>query len=133
MIPELGHFALVVALFIGVALATLPIIGAARDDVAWMSLARPASQAQFVFVAIGFICLMVSFINNDFSVINVASNSNSQLPVPYRMAATWGSHEGSMLLWVFMLCVLDACAVSLLSLTPAAGRWWRGCWAPWVS
>ena len=114
MIPELGHFALIVALFIGIALAVLPIAGAARDDAAWMGFARPAAQAQFVFVAIGFFCLMASFINNDFSVINVASNSNSRLPLEYRIAASWGSHEGSMLLWVFMLCGW-ACAVSLLS------------------
>jgi cytochrome c-type biogenesis protein CcmF len=114
MIPELGLFALVVALFVSLALATLPIVGAARDNVAWMQLARPATQAQFVFVAIAFGCLMTSFINNDFSVVNVASNSNSELPLPYRIAATWGSHEGSMLLWVFMLSGW-ACAVSLLS------------------
>ncbi len=114
MIPELGHFALVVALFIALALSALSIAGAARDDLAWMSFARPGAQALFVFVAIAFFCLMTSFINNDFSVVNVASNSNSQLPLPYRIAATWGSHEGSMLLWVFMLSGW-ACAVSLLS------------------
>jgi cytochrome c-type biogenesis protein CcmF len=114
MIPEVGHFALIVALFIGLALATLPIVGAARGQLAWMQLARPAAQAQFLFVAIAFGCLMASFVNNDFSVVNVASNSNSELPLPYRVAATWGSHEGSMLLWVFMLCGW-ACAVSVLS------------------
>ena len=114
MIPELGHFALVVALFIGIALAVLPIAGAARGDVVWMAFARPAAQAQFVFVAIGFACLVISFVNNDFSVVNVASNSNSALPLPYRIAASWGSHEGSMLLWVFMLTGW-AGAVSLLS------------------
>ena len=103
MIPELGHFALVVALFIGLALATLPVIGASRGDLSWMQLARPAAQSQFLFVALAFVALMSSFVNNDFSVVNVATNSNSELPLPYRMAATWGSHEGSMLLWVFML------------------------------
>ncbi|HRD95647.1 MAG TPA: heme lyase CcmF/NrfE family subunit [Rubrivivax sp.] len=114
MIPELGHFALAVALAIGLVQATLPIIGAARRVSPWMALARPAAQAQFVFVALAFACLMVSFIGNDFSVVNVASHSNDELPLPYRIAATWGSHEGSMLLWVFMLCGW-ACAVSLLS------------------
>jgi cytochrome c-type biogenesis protein CcmF len=114
MIPELGHFALAVALVIGLVLATLPIVGAARQVGPWMALARPAAQAQFVFVALAFTCLMVSFIGNDFSVVNVATNSNDELPLPYRIAATWGSHEGSMLLWVFMLCGW-ACAVSLLS------------------
>ena len=114
MLPELGHFALIVALFVALALATLPIIGAARNDATWMALARPAAQAQFIFVAIAFIALMASFANNDFSVLNVASNSNTELPLAYRIAATWGSHEGSMLLWVFMLSGWTV-AVSLLS------------------
>ena len=114
MLPEIGHFALIVALFVAVALATLPIIGAARNNAAWMALARPAAQAHFIFIAIAFGALMVSFANNDFSVVNVASNSNSELPMAYRLAATWGSHEGSMLLWVLMLAGWTA-AVSLLS------------------
>ena len=114
MLPELGHFALIVALFIALALGTLPIVGAAHGDVASMSLARPAAQAQFLFVAIAFGCLMASFVANDFSVLNVASHSNSELPMAYRIAATWGSHEGSMLLWVFMLS-LWMLAVSLFS------------------
>ncbi len=63
---------------------------------------------------------------NDFSVLNVASNSNSQLPVHYRFAATWGSHEGSLLLWVLMLSVWTV-AVDALQPPPAARRWWRAC------
>ncbi len=114
MLPELGHFALIVALFIAAVLGTLPIVGAARGHAAWMALARPAAQALFVFVAIAFFSLMGSFIGHDFSVLNVASNSNTELPLAYRIAATWGSHEGSMLLWVFMLSGW-ALAVSLLS------------------
>ena len=114
MLPELGHFALIVALFVALALATLPIIGAARNSRAWMALARPAAQAHFVFVAIAFAALMTSFANNDFSLVNVAANSNSELPLAYRIAATWGSHEGSMLLWVFMLAGWTV-AVSLFS------------------
>jgi cytochrome c-type biogenesis protein CcmF len=70
-----------------------------------MDTARPAAQGQFTFVAIAFGCLAWSFIQNDFSVLNVATNSNSQLPIQYRIAATWGSHEGSLLLWVLMLNV----------------------------
>ena len=81
----------------------LPIVGAARGMPAWMAVARPAAQGQFLFVAIAFVCLGWSFASNDFSVLNVATNSNSQLPLQYRIAATWGSHEGSMLLWVLML------------------------------
>ncbi|MBI3529300.1 MAG: heme lyase CcmF/NrfE family subunit [Betaproteobacteria bacterium] len=105
MIPELGHFALIVALCIALAQAILPLVGAARGDVIWMSVGRPAAQGQFVFVVIAFACLAYSFISNDFSVLNVATNSNSSLPWFYRFAATWGSHEGSLLLWVLMLTV----------------------------
>ena len=105
MIPELGHFALIVALCIALTQAVLPLVGAARGNVAWMSVARPAAQGQFVFVAFAFGCLAYSFVANDFSVLNVATNSNSSLPWFYRFAATWGSHEGSLLLWVLMLTV----------------------------
>ena len=105
MIPELGHFALIVALCIALTQAILPLAGAARGNVFWMNVARPAAQGQFVFVAMAFACLAYSFVSNDFSVVNVATNSNSTLPWFYRMAATWGSHEGSLLLWVLMLTV----------------------------
>jgi len=105
MIPELGHFALIVALCIAAVQALVPLIGSFRGDAVWMALARPAAQGQFVFIAIAFGCLAWSFLSNDFSVLNVASNSNSSLPAAYRFAATWGSHEGSLLLWVLMLGV----------------------------
>jgi len=105
MIPELGQFALIIALCIALVQGVLPIVGAARGDVAWMNVARPAAQGQFVFVAIAFGCLAYSFVANDFSVLNVVNNSNSSLPWYYRFAATWGSHEGSLLLWVLMLTV----------------------------
>jgi len=95
MIPELGHFALIVALCIACVQAALPLIGSFRRDVAWMELARPAAAGQFVFVAVAFGCLAWSFVTNDFSVLNVATNSNSHLPVHYRFAATWGSHAAS--------------------------------------
>src|SRR5262245_62003564 len=114
MVPELGHFALILALTLALAQAILPIAGAARRAPDWMALARPAAQGQCVFVAIAFGCLAWSFVNNDFSVVNVATNSNSQLPLQYRIAATWGSHEGSLLLWVLMLSVWSV-AVSLFS------------------
>jgi len=103
MIPELGHFALIVALCIACVQASIPLLGAQRGDATWMALARPAAQGQLVFVVIAFACLAWSFVSNDFSVLNVASNSNSHLPLRYRFAATWGSHEGSLLLWVLML------------------------------
>jgi cytochrome c-type biogenesis protein CcmF len=103
MVPEVGQFALILALLLALTQATLPLIGAARGNRAWIAVAAPAGQAQFIFVAIAFCCLGYSFITNDFSVLNVATNSNSQLPLHYRLAATWGSHEGSLLLWAFML------------------------------
>ena len=103
MIPELGQFALALAFVLAIVLGTLPLIGAARGVRQWMALARPAAQGQFVFIAIAFGCLMSSFVQNDFSVLYVASNSNSGLPLQYRIAATWGGHEGSLLLWVLML------------------------------
>ena len=105
MIPELGQFALILALLLAIVQGVLPIFGAARVNPVWMDIARPAAQGQFTFVAIAFGCLAWSFIQNDFSVLNVATNSNSQLPIQYRIAATWGSHEGSLLLWVLMLNV----------------------------
>ncbi|HSO06789.1 MAG TPA: heme lyase CcmF/NrfE family subunit [Pelomicrobium sp.] len=103
MIPEFGHFALIVALFIALMLGLLPMVGAARGVPAFVAFARPAAQGQFVFVAIAFAALMTSFVTSDFSVANVATNSNLKLPLHYRVAATWGSHEGSMLLWALML------------------------------
>ena len=103
MIPEIGNFALILALLLAITQGTLPIIGAARGIPSWISLARPAVQGQFVFVSIAFVCLAYSFVTSDFSVLNVATNSNTELPVQYRIAATWGSHEGSLLLWVLMM------------------------------
>ncbi len=114
MIPEIGQFALVIALLLALTQATLPLIGASRGHRTWIALAAPAGQAQFLFVTIAFCCLGYSFITNDFSVLNVATNSNSQLPLHYRLAATWGSHEGSLLLWTLMLALWTV-AVSLFS------------------
>src|SRR6266403_1245728 len=114
MIPEIGQIALMLALMLAVTQATLPLIGAARGVPQLIALARPTAQAQFIFVAVAFCCLAYSFINNDFSVLNVATNSNSQLPLHYRLAATWGSHEGSLLLWTFMLSIWMV-AVTLFS------------------
>src|SRR5881227_770527 len=114
MIPEIGQFALILALMIAIVLAILPQVGAARGNPQLIAMARPAAQAQFLFVLLAFGCLGYSFITNDFSVLNVTSNSNSQLPLHYRLAATWGSHEGSLLLWTFMLTIWMV-AVSLFS------------------
>jgi cytochrome c-type biogenesis protein CcmF len=108
MVPEIGHFALILALLLALAQGIFPLAGAARGRREWMALARPAARGQFCFVAIAFGCLAWSFMSNDFSVLNVATNSNSELPLHYRFAASWGSHEGSLLLWVLMLTVWTA-------------------------
>ncbi|MBS1218030.1 MAG: ccmF [Proteobacteria bacterium] len=103
MIPELGQIALMLALCLALAQGILPLAGAANGNTSWIALARPLARSQFLCVALAFVFLGYSFIVNDFSVLNVATNSNSKLPLQYRIAATWGSHEGSLLLWTLML------------------------------
>ncbi len=103
MVPEIGHFASVLALLMAVTQAVVPVLGAARGQPSRTSVSRWAGRAQFTLLIIAFWSLAFSFVANDFSVLNVASNSHSQLPTPYRFAATWGSHEGSLLLWTLML------------------------------
>src|SRR3546814_11155620 len=95
MIPELGRFALMMALVLAVLQSVLPLCGAAYGRKAWTRIARPAAYGQFLFVAFAFICLTASFIGNDFSVLYVARHSNSALPLVYRIGAVWGGHEGS--------------------------------------
>ena len=102
MIPELGHLALWLAVGVTLALGTVPLVGAQRGRGDWMALARPMSQVLLALITFSFACLVISFVNNDFSVLNVAEHSNSALPVMYRVAASWGSHEGSMVLWLLM-------------------------------
>jgi len=114
VVPEIGQFALILALLMAVMQCVLPLVGASRGNQSWMEIAVPAAQAQFIFVLIAFGCLAYSFITNDFSVLNVATNSNSLLPLNYRLAATWGSHEGSLLLWSLLLGVWTV-AVTLFS------------------
>ncbi|MBI5278144.1 MAG: heme lyase CcmF/NrfE family subunit [Burkholderiales bacterium] len=114
MIPEIGHFLLVLALFVSVTLGVLGLVGAQRNQPAWIGLAKPATRALGLTVLGAFACLAWSFYANDFTVQYVAQHSNSRLPTPYRIAATWGGHEGSLLLWVLMLTSWMA-AVSFLS------------------
>ncbi|MFZ4062122.1 MAG: heme lyase CcmF/NrfE family subunit [Polynucleobacter sp.] len=103
MIPEFGHYALVLALCIAMIQGVLPLIGAHQGRREWLMLARPAAQTVFLLLAIAFATLAWSFYINDFSVLYVAEHSNSQLPVVYRFGAVWGGHEGSLLLWVLLL------------------------------
>ena len=99
MIAEIGHFALILALILAIVQGVLPLIGASRGIASWMAIARTASYANALFLTIGFGALAWSFYVSDFSLLNVASNSNSLLPWYYKVAATWGSHEGSILFW----------------------------------
>jgi len=105
MIAEIGHFALILALAVALAQASVPLIGAARADSVWMALAGPASVAQFVCVAIAFAALAHGYTTSDFSLANVAQNSHSLKPMLYKVAGTWGNHEGSLLLWTTILAL----------------------------
>jgi cytochrome c-type biogenesis protein CcmF len=114
MIPEVGHFALILALCLAVILTALPAWGAWRRNTAAMALAPGLSVGLLVFVAISFACLATAFLQDDFSVALVANNSNSLLPEIYKFSAVWGNHEGSLLLWALILALWTA-AVALLS------------------
>ena len=103
MIPEFGHYALILALCVAILQGILPLVGAHQGKREWLILARPAAQAVFFLLAISFVILTWSFYVNDFSVLYVAEHSNSQLPLIYRLGAVWGGHEGSLLLWIFLL------------------------------
>ena len=103
MTPEIGHFALVIALCLALVQGVLPLVGAQRGIAQWMAAARPIAIGQFVFLVISFACLTTAFIQNDFTVLYVANNSNTALPLAYRISAVWGAHEGSLLLWSLIL------------------------------
>jgi cytochrome c-type biogenesis protein CcmF len=105
MIPEIGQFALTLALCLALIQAALPLAGAAAGRSDWMALARPAAAGQFVFVVLAFAALEYAFLNDDFSVLFVAQHSNSALPVFYKFTAAWGGHEGSMLFWITVLAI----------------------------
>jgi len=103
MLPELGQFSLILALCMAVLLAVIPLLGATRHNQLWMSYARPLVTGQFVFLITSFTCLSAAFFMDDFSVAYVAQNSNSAMPVQYKLSAVWGAHEGSLLLWALIL------------------------------
>jgi len=114
MIPEIGHFALVLALVVAVVQSIFPMVGAATNNLQWIAMAKPAARAQFVLLAVSFVCLMAAFLESDFSVLYVANNSNTFMPTIYKISAVWGAHEGSLLLWVLILSVW-ALLVSIFS------------------
>lgn len=108
MLPEIGNYALMLALALGLVQALVPLLGAHHNNSRWMALARPATFGQITLTTLALGCLLASFLRNDFSVLYVAQNSNSLLPWYYRVTATWGGHEGSLLLWTWMLAAWSA-------------------------
>ncbi len=108
MLPEIGQLALILALLLAGLQALLPLLGAQRGIESWMRLARPAAYAQALFVVGAFGILIDAFVRHDFSVAYVARNSNTLLPLPYCVAAVWGAHEGSLLLWILILALWTA-------------------------
>ncbi|MBZ9540192.1 heme lyase CcmF/NrfE family subunit [Modicisalibacter tunisiensis] len=119
-IPEVGHFALILALMMALIQAGVPLAGAATRRPLWMAYARPMALGQFAFLLVAFASLMASFLFDDFSVAYVANNANSQLPWYYKATAVWGSHEGSMLLWCLMLAGWGCAVAGLSRRLPAA-------------
>ena len=118
MIAELGHYALMLAFGLAVIQASMPIIGARSNDPTLLSVAVPAALAQFVFVALSFSALAACYVMSDFSVLNVYENSNSAMPLMYRLTSIWGNHEGSMMLWVFILALFGALVAAFGSNLP---------------
>jgi cytochrome c-type biogenesis protein CcmF len=108
MIPELGHYALVLALALGLVQSVVPVIGARRYDAVLMRLASSTALMQFAFVALSFLALIICYVTSDFSVATVYENSHSMMPLVYRVTSVWGNHEGSMLLWVLILSLFGA-------------------------
>jgi cytochrome c-type biogenesis protein CcmF len=103
MIPEIGQFALILALSLAICQGVLPLVGAHRNDLAMMQVGKTAALGQFVFVAVAFACLTWSFVSSDFSVLYVANHSQLSLPTVYKISAVWGAHEGSLLMWILIL------------------------------
>ncbi|MDH5188414.1 MAG: heme lyase CcmF/NrfE family subunit, partial [Rhodospirillaceae bacterium] len=112
MIIEAGHFALILALMVAAFQAIIPMVGAQRGDAAWMNFAIPSAIVQVILVSISFAALTYSYVVSDFSVLNVYQNSHSDKPMLYKVSGVWGNHEGSMLLWVYILSIYGA-AVAL--------------------
>jgi cytochrome c-type biogenesis protein CcmF len=118
MIPEIGHFSLIMALCLALIQAVVPLWGSFNGQTSWLNLARSTAYGQLLFVALSFAILAYSLLVNDFSLAYVAQNSNSHLPAIYRFCATWGAHEGSLLLWVLILCVWSCLIAKLCKQMP---------------
>src|SRR6516164_10575922 len=119
MIGEVGHYALVLALALALVQSCVPIIGARKSDPVLMAIATPTAVAQFAFVALAFAALVTCYVRSDFSLVNVFENSHSAKPLIYKITGVWGNHEGSMLLWVFILSLFGALVGALGRNLPA--------------
>ena len=133
MTPELGHFVLALALALALVQSTIPLFGAARGNLLWMRSARSTAFGQVVFVGLAFAALMRAFVVSDFTVLNVANNSHSLKPMIFKVAATWGSHEGSLLLWVFILTIFGAAVAAFGSNLPETLRARTLAMQAWIS
>jgi len=122
VIPELGHFALILALAVALVQGSLPMVGAARGNLRWMALAQPAAFLQFALVATAFLALMQAYVSSDFTVLNVVRNSHSAKPMLYKVAGVWGNHEGSMVLWVLILTLFGAAVAGFSANLPPSLR-----------
>ena len=114
MIPEIGHFALILALALAIVQGILPLIGAHQNNVGLMALARTAATGHLLFALLAYGCLTWAFLIDDFSVLYVANHSQLALPTMYKVTAVWGGHEGSVLLWILLLAAWTA-AVAFFS------------------
>ncbi|MFY9599556.1 MAG: heme lyase CcmF/NrfE family subunit [Pseudolabrys sp.] len=119
MIPEVGHYALVLALGLGLVQSVVPVVGARGGDAALMRLASSTALMQFIFVALSFLALTICYVTSDFSVATVFENSHSRMPLIYKITSVWGNHEGSMLLWVLILSLFGALVAAFGANLPA--------------
>ena len=120
MIPELGHYALVLALALSLVQGVVPVIGARKRDAVLMRLANSTALMQFGFVALSFAALTICYVTSDFSVATVYENSHSMMPLVYKYTSVWGNHEGSMLLWVLILSLFGAAVAAFGANLPAS-------------
>ncbi len=120
MIPEIGQFALILALSLAICQAVVPLVGAHRGDTGMMRVARTAATGQFLFIAVSFACLIWAFLSDEFSVLYVANHSQLSLPTLYKVSAVWGAHEGSLLMWILILAAWTLAVASFSSDLPEA-------------
>jgi cytochrome c-type biogenesis protein CcmF len=122
VIPELGHYALVLALLVAALQSIVPLVGASRGNATLMEASVPIAQSQFILVATAFGALMYAYVTSDFTVANVAANSHTAKPLLYKISGVWGNHEGSLLLWVLILTLFGAAVATFGRNLPPALR-----------